>query len=221
MGSFSGSLQDFSKMADEDDDMASEYGLDKGEEPDSPIHPSNDFLSQVARPGSMPVIISTACMASLPLPDFCSASHTSSTNTIRDARDSSKPYAKLSLLPKSCSKPSSSAPLQSASPVPPKLPILAADWAHFSELLNNWHDQSKLYHESFQYKDLHPFPPDTANEAAFYYTNIGRINQEVASVHLASGVWGHFISAAGCSKVEQQLSLLGGGLDADVFFFFF
>ena len=57
--SFSGSLQDFSQIVEEDDDMASEYGSDEGN-PDSPIHPDNDFFSQIAQPGSTPAIISTA-----------------------------------------------------------------------------------------------------------------------------------------------------------------
>ena len=47
---FSGSLQDFSDIADADEDMESEYGSDEGEAPDSPIHPNNDFLSQIVQP---------------------------------------------------------------------------------------------------------------------------------------------------------------------------
>lgn len=72
-----------------------------------------------------------------------------------------------------------------------------------------------MYHKSFIYKDLYPSPPEMVDEAAYYYANIGHINQEVASVHLASGVLGRFISATGWRKVEQQLSLLGGDLDAE------
>ena len=116
---------------------------------------------------------------------------------------------------KAHSKLASNAPSCAASPVPSKLPIVATDWSHFSELLNSWKEQSKLYFESFQYKDQHPFPPETANKAAYYYANIGRINQEIMSVHLASGVLGHFITSVGHSKVEQQLKMLGGDLDAE------
>ena len=65
----------------------------------------------------------------------------------------------------------------------------------------------------FKYKDAHPFPPETADEAQYYYSNIGCINQEIASVHLASGVLSRFITMVGCSKVEQQIKLLGGDLD--------
>ena len=81
--------------------------------------------------------------------------------------------------------------------------------------LNNWHKQSLLYADSFAFKGANPFPLDTADEAAYYYSNIGCINQEIALVHLrvVSGVLGHFITSAGCSKVEQQMQLLGGNLD--------
>ena len=47
------------------------------------------------------------------------------------------------------------------------------------------------------------------------YLNIGHINQEIASVHLASGVLGRFINSVGHSKVEQQMRLLGGDLDTE------
>ena len=75
-------------------------------------------------------------------------------------------------------------------------------------MLTSWHEQSKLYHESFQYKDLHPYPPETANEATYYYANIRCINQEVASVHC-------FVTTVGHSKVEQQIAMLGSDLDVE------
>ena len=92
--SFSGSIQDFSQIVDDDKDMASEYGSDEGDEPSSPVHPDNDFLYQVAQPGSTPVIISTACMASMPLPASRVPSRASSSHTVRQTKSSSKPYDK-------------------------------------------------------------------------------------------------------------------------------
>ena len=86
--SFSGSIQE---IADMNKDMESEYGLDEGdgEMPDSPIHPDNEFLSQVTEPGSTPAIVSTARMASATLPDSKPVSCTSSTSTICNACTSS------------------------------------------------------------------------------------------------------------------------------------
>ena len=139
---FSGSLQDFSQIADNNNDMASEYGLDEGEAPDSPIHPDNNFLSQVAQPGSTLLIISTVHMALMPLPASCSASHALSANTICDAHDSAKPYGKTSpsSSTKSWSKAVSCTPSHTSSPVSSVLPILAVDWSCFMDLYNNWHE---------------------------------------------------------------------------------
>ena len=213
--SFTGSLQDFAQIADDDEDMASEYGSDEDDAPDSPTHPDNDFFSQIAQPGSTPGIISTARMASMPLPVSRTPSRASSSHTVHNPRAGSKPYDKKAPTAKTKSKPSSTAPSRSGSPIPSHLPIITKDWAKFMELLTNWREQSLLYHASFQFKDQYPFPPKTADKAAHYYANIGGVNQEVASIHLASGVLGRFITSAGCDKVEQQVQLLGVDLDAE------
>ena len=210
---FTGSIQDFSQIADDDEDMSSEYGSDEGNAADSPTHPDNSFFSQIAQPASTPAIITTARMASVPLPVSRAPSRASSAHTVRNPRPSAKPYDKKSS--SKSSKPPSAAPSRSGSPVPSRLPIAHSDWTKFTELLTHWREQSLLYHASFQFKDQHPFPPEMADEAAYYYANIGCINQEVASVHLASGVLGHFITNVGRSKVEQQLKLLGGDLDTE------
>ena len=97
--------------------------------------------------------------------------------------------------------------------MPSWLPIVIADCDKFTELLNNWLEQSVLYLDLLKYKELHPFPLETMDETTYYYSNIGRINQEIASVHLASGVLGRFITTVGRSKVEQQIKLLGGDLN--------
>ena len=204
---FSGSLQDFSQIAEDDEEMASEYGSDEGDVPESPTHPDNAFFSQVAQPASTPIIISTARMASVPLPVSRTPSRASSLHTVRNTRASNKPYDKKSLT--KSSRPASAAPSRTGSPAPSRLPIAQADWSKFMDLLTHWREQSLLYHASFQFKDQNPFPPETATEAAYYYTNIGRINQEVASVHLASRVLGRFITNVSRTKVKQQLKLLG------------
>ena len=135
---FSGSLQEFSHIVEEDEDMASEYGSDEGEEPASPTHPDSDFFSQVAQPGSTPAIISTAHMASIPLPDSHTPSRTSSSNTVHNTRADNKPYSKKAAPGKACSKPASAVLSRSGSPIPARLPIIASDWDKFMELLNNW-----------------------------------------------------------------------------------
>ena len=225
LGSFTGSAQDFAQITDTDKDMASKYGSNEGDTPDSPIHPDNNFFSQVAQPGSTPAIISTACMASLPLLPSWSVSRASSSHTIQDVCESSGPYPapdKSSSCNKAgskalshCQLPSSFMAALSSATAPP-LPISSMDWACFVELLGNWEWQLKLYNASFAYKDANPFPPNNAKDVAYYYQNISRINQEVASVHLASGVLGCFITSIGRTNVELQLMLLGEPIPTDM-----
>ena len=131
LASFDGSLQELSCIADNDNDMDSEYGSDE-----SPIHPDNDFLSQVAQPGSTPHIISTAQMASISLPVSCPISHASSTHTICDARDTAHPYQRPSAS-RTNSRMHSPTELgcKLASATAPVLPIPPSDWAHFIKLL--------------------------------------------------------------------------------------
>ena len=71
-----------------------------------------------------------------------------------------------------------------------------------------------LYEESLNYKDTHRFPPSAPSDAAFYHLNIGHINQEVATVHLASGILGRFISKIGRACIEKQLQHFGLNIDS-------
>ena len=99
---FTGTITEFTQLADEDAAMDSEYSSDQGDfgsRPPSPpanTHPDDPFYSQLVQPPTTPTIIRTAQILSLPLPPSRAKSHASSTSTVRASRQAQDPYPSLS-----------------------------------------------------------------------------------------------------------------------------